>query len=335
MRESTYLNLMRIMKMAILVTGGAGFIGSNLTKELLDEGEEIVCLDDFNDYYSPSFKRSNVKPFEGNKNYRLYSGDVRDKGIVDKIFQENRISTVIHLAARAGVRASLKDPVLYTDVNLGGTTQLLEKSVRGKVENFVFASTSSAYGDTKIIPFREDDDTGTPLSPYAASKKAAEIMCKFYSLNYSLPITCLRFFTVYGPNGRPDMAIYKFTEAIYKGREIEVYGDTGSSRDYTYVADTVSGVKAAVRKKSSFELINLGNNHPINLSEIISIIEKELGKTAKMKNIGKQEGDVFATCADISKAQRLLGYNPKVRIDEGIKLFVEWYLSARAVISQL
>ncbi len=307
--------------MAILVTGAAGFIGSHTCEKLLKRGFEVIGLDDFNDYYSPVQKRQNAK----DAGCKVYEADIRDKDRLASIFSENRIEKVVHLAARAGVRPSIAEPKLYFDVNVGGTLNLLELAREHKCRNFVFASSSSVYGCNEKIPFSEDDVTDLQLSPYAASKKSGEQICRTYSYLYDMNITCLRFFTVYGPRGRPDMAPLKFTQLIESGRPIEMFGDGNSSRDYTYVDDITDGVVSAVEKDLRFEIINLGNSRPVKLMDFIKTVERSLGKEAKITRKPMPKADVPVTYADISKARRLLGYDPKTTIEEGIKRLVDWY----------
>jgi UDP-glucuronate 4-epimerase len=310
--------------MAILVTGGAGFIGSHVCEALVKEGKEAVCLDNFNEFYNPKFKQENIKGLLKERNFKLIKGDIREKN-VERILKKNDVREVIHLAAQAGVRPSIENPMLYADVNINGTLNLLEASRRQGIENFVFGSSSSVYGINNKIPFSEEDKIDKPISPYAASKAAGELYCHTYSHLYGLNITCLRFFTVYGPRGRPDMAPYKFTKLISEGKAIEVFGDGKSKRDYTFISDIVNGILAASRKKHRYEIINLGNSKTVELSYLISVIEKEVGRKALIERKPNQPGDVPLTYADVSKAKKLLGYKPKVGIEEGIRRLVEWY----------
>lgn len=307
----------------ILVTGGAGFIGSNLIRRLLADNKSVICVDDFNDYYSPLIKENNIKQFLGQKNFQLCRVDIRDFNSLKEIFSSNEISKVVHLAARAGVRPSLENPLLYEEVNLRGTMHLLELSKN--VENFIFASSSSVYGNNKKIPFSEHDNVDKAISPYAATKKAGEVMCHAYHHLYNIPISCLRFFTVYGPSGRPDMAPYKFTKWIDEGKEVQRFGNGHSKRDYTYVDDIVDGVISALDKQFKYEIFNLGNSHSIELNYFIGLIEKELGKKAKIIELPSQPGDVNITYADISKSNNMLNFQPKVSIENGIAKFVKWY----------
>lgn len=311
--------------MAILVTGGAGFIGSNLAKKLLDRGEEVIIIDDFNDYYDPKLKIDRKKHFLNNKKCKLIKGDVADIKTVKKLFAKHKIKKVVHLAARAGVRASLDDPFIYERTNVLGTLVLLEVSKDNNVENFVFGSSSSVYGMNKKVPFSEKDNVQQQISPYAATKIAGEALCHSYSNNYKLNISCLRFFTVYGPWGRPDMAYFKFTKNIIEGTPIEMYGDGSTKRDYTFVEDIVSGIIAALDNPKRFEVYNLGNSKTVELKYFIEVLEKHIGKKAVIKQKPIPKGDVLITYADLSKSKKKLKYSPKTNIEEGLKRFVEWY----------
>lgn len=305
--------------MKILVTGAAGFIGSHTAKSLQKRGDSVYGIDNFNDYYEVAQKEKNA---EGLNIFRV---DICDEAAIDKIFAEIKPDVLLHLAARAGVRASIADPELYHEVNVLGTNILLEACRKHGVNRVIFASSSSVYGNQKKIPFSESDSTENPISPYAATKRAAENLCYSYSKTYGLKITCLRFFTVYGPSGRPDMAPLMFTKAIDAGETIKRFGDGSSKRDYTFIDDIVSGILSAVDHPFDFEIINLGNNKPEELRVLISIIEKNLGKTAKIEELPMQAGDVEMTYADITKAQKLLGYQPKTSLDEGIAKLIKWY----------
>ncbi|MFH1225001.1 MAG: NAD-dependent epimerase/dehydratase family protein [Candidatus Diapherotrites archaeon] len=317
------------MEDAILVTGGAGFIGSTAIAALLGEGARIVCVDNFSDDYDPALKRKNIKPFLGNENFTLIEADIRDKKIMEKAFRKGKFAKVLHLAARAGVRQSIAQPELYEDINVRGTLNMLDAAKAHGVKDFVFASSSSIYGATKNIPFKEGDG-GIAVSPYAVTKRAGELYCSYYSRAYDMNCACLRYFTVYGPGQRPALAIHKFTRLISEGMEVPIYGDGSSARDYTYVSDIVRGTLAALEfsgKNRGFQIINLGNSRPVNIMELVGLIEKELGKKANVRHVQEQAGDVKVTHADISKAGRLLGYEPKMKIEEGIGKFVEWYNS--------
>ncbi len=307
-----------------MVTGGAGFIGSHVCDALLGKGVKVICVDNFNDYYDPELKERNISEASNNDDFTLCRVDITDSDAIREVFSDHRPDKVIHLAARAGVRASFEDPELYRKVNVDGTKNLLELSKEFNVKNFVFGSSSSVYGTNEKIPFSEDDLIDNAISPYAETKKEAESLCKEYADSSDLKITCLRLFTVYGPRGRVDMAPYKFTKNILNGEPIEMYGDGTTKRDYTYVMDIVDGILSASEREGDFEIINLGDSNPIELKEFIAVIEKETGKKAIINNVPMQRGDVPMTYADISKAKELLGYEPKVNIEQGIKLLVEW-----------
>ena len=311
--------------MKLLVTGCAGFIGSHVAEALLKRGDSIIGVDDLNDYYDVKKKEKNLEILKKHSEFTFYKEDIRNYKELKKIFDKEKPDKVVHIAARAGVRPSIKDPLLYQDVNVRGTLNLLDLAKDYKVKSFVFASSSSIYGNNKKIPFSETDNVDNPISPYAATKKAAELLCHTYHHLYNMKITCLRFFTVYGPRGRPDMAPYKFTKLIIEGKPIPRFGDGTTKRDYTYISDIVKGVVAAIDKELDFEIINLGNNKPVVLNEFIRVIEKATGKKAIIKEMPTQPGDVNITYADISKAQKLLGYKPETSIEQGMKKFVDWY----------
>jgi len=311
--------------MKILVTGGAGFIGSHVCDTLLKRGDSVICIDNFNDYYNPEIKKKNLEQASKNKNFVLYITDITNLEGLKRIFEKEDIDKIIHLAARAGVRPSLENPELYERVNVHGTENLLKLAREFRIKNFIFGSSSSVYGENKKIPFSENDPINNIISPYAETKKKAEGLCKEFHDKFNMKITCLRFFTVYGPRGRPDMATYKFTKSISNEKTIEMYGDGSSKRDYTYVKDIVDGILSSLDKDLDFEIINLGNSDPIELKSFIAVIEKTTGKKAKINQSPMQKGDVLITYADISKARKLLGYDPKVKIEDGLKLFLEWY----------
>lgn len=311
----------------ILITGGAGFIGYHLALSLHKRGDNIIILDDFNDRYNPQLKEDRAANLTNLKSPpRIIRGDIRDENITEKLFNENKFDTVVHLAAWASVQASIAKPLIYTSVNIDGTTNMLEKSRRHNVKNFVFASSSSVYGNRKNVPFRESDDVSRPISPYAATKAAGEVLCATWHHLYNIPITCLRFFTVYGPWGRPDMALFRFTEAILSNQPIEMRG-RNTKRDFTYVDDIVQGVVSAIDKPQGYLILNLGNNSAIPLTEFISNIEKALGKKASINEVPLTPGDVAITLADISLAKKTLNYNPSTSIEEGIEKFVQWHLA--------
>lgn len=309
----------------ILITGGAGFIGSHLTNALLQRGDRVTVLDNFNDYYSPARKRRNLAGALLQPNFKLVTGDIRDAGLVERIFARDHVEKVVHIAAMAGVRRSIEQPLLYEDANLLGLTIILEACRRHAVESLVFASSSSVYGARARLPFREDDPADQPTSPYAATKRAGELLCHTYHALCGLPITCLRFFTVYGPRGRPDMAPYLFTERVIAGEPIQMFGDGSTTRDYTYVDDIVTGVIAAIDAGLPFEIINLGNSSPVALRDFIAMIEEVTGREAIIHRNGPYAGDVPYTLADISKARRLLRYEPDTPVRDGLRRFVTWY----------
>jgi UDP-glucuronate 4-epimerase len=315
---------------SILVTGGAGFIGSHLVDSLLAEGEwHVSVIDDFNNFYDPAIKRANVKRHAQNPNHQLFEADIRDRSALQKIFDEQSFAYIVHLAARAGVRPSLDQPLLYTETNINGTMNLLELARAKDVKQFVFGSSSSVYGINAKVPFSEDDPIRQPISPYAATKGAGELLCHTYTHLYGIRSVCLRFFTVYGPRQRPDLAIHKFARLISEGKPIPVFGDGTTRRDYTFIDDIIAGVHAAIHYDASdYEVINLGESRTVELRELISLIEKELGATAKIDRQPLQPGDVPQTFADIAKARRLLGYNPQTQIEEGIHRFIEWFRRA-------
>jgi len=315
--------------MTILVTGGAGFIGSHLVERLLSQGEKVVVIDNFNDFYPPPYKRENISAALQSPHLTLYETDIRDTSSCREIFEKHRIEKIVHLAAYAGVRPSIERPLLYEEVNCKGTLNLLELSRIYKVKQFIFGSSSSVYGNNKKIPFSEDDPVNEPISPYAATKRAGELYCYNYHHLYKIPVACLRFFTVYGPRQRPDLAIRKFTELIDRDQQITMYGDGTTQRDYTFFSDITDGVVSALNRQFDFEIINLGNSTPIQLTRLIELIEQELGKKAKIKRLPEQPGDVHRTYADIRKAERFLHYRPKVSIEQGIRLFADWYKEVR------
>jgi len=310
----------------ILITGGAGFIGSHVTRRLLERGDRVTALDDFNDFYDPALKRENVRPLAGREAWRLIEGDIRDAALVDRVFAEGRFDGVIHLAARAGVRPSLKEPILYEEVNCIGTLRLLEAARRHGPANFVFASSSSVYGINEKVPFAEDDPVDQPISPYATTKRAGELLCFNYSHLYALRTSCLRFFTVYGPAQRPEMAIAKFTDLLARGLSVPLYGTGQTRRDYTFIDDIVDGVVAALDLAPRFEIFNLGGSQTTRLIDLVHWLAEELGVEAKVEMLPEQPGDVPITFADVAKARRLLRYAPKVPIREGLRRYVAWYL---------
>jgi UDP-glucuronate 4-epimerase len=316
---------------SILITGGAGFIGSHLVDRLLSEGDwRITVVDDFNDFYSPSIKRDNIREHLKNPNYKLVEADIRDQVALEQAFVEANFDCIVHLAARAGVRPSLKEPQLYVETNINGTMNLLELARTHGVKQFVFGSSSSVYGVNEKVPFAEDDPIFNPISPYAATKAAGELICHTYSHLYDMRIVCLRFFTVYGARQRPDLAIHKFAKLIGEGKPIPVFGDGSTRRDYTYIDDIIAGVRAAIDyDQTNYEVINLGESRTVELRELIALIKTELGTQAAIDWQPLQPGDVPQTFADISKARRLLNYSPQTQIEMGIKQFIEWFKSQR------
>ncbi len=316
--------------MKILVTGGAGFIGSHLVELLLTEGHTLSVIDDFNDFYDPKIKRKNLQTVLDD--VRVHAIDIRDKDAVLDAVAEERPDAIAHLAGRAGVRPSIQRPELYLSTNIYGTFHLLEAAKEYGVKRFIFASSSSVYGASDVTPFREDQVLNQTLSPYASTKLAGEQLCSNYSYLYQIKVICLRFFTVYGPRQRPDLAIHKFTDLIHRGKPIDVYGDGTARRDFTYVEDIIQGVVAAIRYEGAlFDIFNLGENETIELREVIARIETELGKKAAINQLPPVPGDMPATYADISKARQLLGYAPTTRIQSGLRKFIEWYLRAPAL----
>ena len=316
--------------MRLLVTGGAGFIGSHLCERLIREGHEVTCLDNFNRYYDPDIKRQNVQSLLSHPCFKLIEGDILQYRLLKKIFEEGNFQIVIHLAARAGVRPSIQQPRLYQKVNVEGTVNLLELTTQTGISKFILASSSSVYGNNKKVPFSEEDPVDFPISPYAATKKACELLSYTYSSLYSLSITCLRFFTVYGPRQRPDMAIYKFTKNIIDGRAITLYGDGSSQRDYTYITDIIDGVIKAIQQCEGYNIYNLGESQVVQLHQLIRLLEKIIGKEAKIKRLPDQPGDVPITFADVSRAKHELDYNPQVSIQQGLQEFIQWYREVRS-----
>ena len=311
--------------MKILVTGGAGFIGSHLVERLLERGDEVVVIDNFDPYYDPTIKEQNIQHALEYDTYTLYREDILDTDALTNIFNTHDFDVVVHLAAKAGVRPSIKDPVGYTRVNVEGTVNILEQCKKHNIDKVVFASSSSVYGNNEKVPFSEDDPVDNPISPYAATKKAGELLCANYHHLYDMNIFALRFFTVYGPRQRPEMATHKFTRMISNGETIPVYGNGKPERDFTYIDDIINGVEAAIDRVNGFEIINLGESQTISVDRLIDLIETNLGISAKREYLPMQPGDVDRTFADITKAGELLGYDPETSIEAGIKKFVEEY----------
>jgi UDP-glucuronate 4-epimerase len=311
--------------MRILITGGAGFIGSHLAEKLLAVGREVVILDDFNDFYDPQIKRANIAGLA--KEVTVCHVDLRDNESLRSVFGGGKVDAIVHLAARAGVRPSIQSPRLYYDTNVLGTLHLLEAARLAGVERFIFASSSSVYGASKTVPFSEHQHLTQTLSPYGATKIAGEFLCSTYSHLYQMRVVALRYFTVYGPRQRPDLAIHQFTRRIYTGQPIDQFGDGSTRRDYTYIDDVIQGTVAALDYDGpTYDVFNLGENQTIQLKDLILAIQDAVGKKAKINRLGEQPGDMPTTYADISKARKLLGYNPTTKFSEGLPKFVEWFL---------
>ncbi len=316
--------------MNILVTGGAGFIGSHLCERLISSGHKVVCLDNFNPYYEPGIKKKNISTILRNPNFKLIVGDIRKSFDLDTCLEGNHIDLCIHLAAMAGVRPSLENPELYNDVNIVGTLQVLDACKKYNVKKMIFASSSSVYGNKTGGAFKEKDKLNEPYSPYAETKSIGEFLCQRWHEMHNISVLCLRFFTVYGPRQRPDLAIHKFTKLIFDDKPIPFYGDGSTSRDYTYIDDTIDGVLKAmdyIQKRNCFDIFNLGESQTINLKDMISELESAIGKKAILDWQPKQEGDVDYTCANIDKSRKILGYNPTYSFKEGIRNFIDWYKS--------
>lgn len=311
----------------LLITGGAGFIGSHLVDRLLaTDIEHVTVVDDFNDFYEPEIKRNNIRHHLEDPRYQLAEVDIRDRAALEQALVKNHFDCIVHLAARAGVRPSLTQPQLYNETNVNGTLNLLEFARQHDVKQFVFGSSSSVYGINAKVPFNEDDPIRQPISPYAATKGAGELLCHTYFHLYGIRCICLRFFTVYGPRQRPDLAIHKFARLISEGKPIPVFGDGTTRRDYTYVDDIIDGVVAAINyDKSDYEVINLGESRTVELRELIALLEKELDAHAVIDRQPPQPGDVPQTFADITRARQLLGYNPQTQIEDGLRRFVDWF----------
>jgi UDP-glucuronate 4-epimerase len=318
------------MTKKILVTGAAGFIGSHLCERLIGDNHIIMGLDNFDPFYDRRIKESNIKALIKSDKFELVEGDIRNANCVESICKDN-IDIIIHLAAKAGVRPSIEDPIGYADTNINGTLVMLEAAKKYDIKKFIFGSSSSVYGNNKKIPFSETDNVDFPISPYAATKKAGELICHTYHHLCKMDITCLRFFTVYGPRQRPDLAIHKFAKLIDQGKPIPVFGDGSMMRDFTYIDDIINGVAASIEKCKGYEIYNLGESRPVRLDDLIREIEKALGKKAIIERFPLQPGDVERTYADVSKAKKQLGYNPNTEIAVGLKKFVEWLRGAGLV----
>lgn len=318
----------------ILVTGFAGFIGSHLTERLLEEGHTVIGIDSFNDYYDPKIKERNCSSFKDNKNFIFNNFDIREKSKIDDLFSKHKPDCIVHLAARAGVRPSLSEPILYEEVNILGTLNLLEAAKNNGCKKIVFGSSSSVYGECKNVPFKETELDLKPISPYGVTKLNGEKFCYAYNHLHKISTICLRFFTVYGPRQRPDLAIHKFTKLIEEGKPIPVFGNGSFKRDFTYVTEILDGIMASIKyDKTSFEIFNLGESHTTSVLDLIKLIESALGKKAIIDWQPEQPGDVPQTYADVSKAEKLLGYKPKTKPEEGIKKFVEWYRKEHSAVS--
>ena len=310
-----------------MVTGAAGFIGSHVCQRLAAEGRQVVGLDNFDPFYDAAIKRRNLSTLMTSEAFTLVEGDIRDQRCVESVLAQGGFEAVVHLAARAGVRPSIEDPVGYTDVNVNGTAVMLEAARKCGVKKFIFASSSSVYGNNEKVPFSEADNVDDPISPYAATKKAGELLCHTYSHLHGMGMACLRFFTVYGPRQRPDLAIHKFARMIEAGRPIPVFGDGSMRRDFTYIDDIVDGVTAAIRTCAGYEIYNLGESHPVRLDALIVALEAALGKQAILNRLPEQPGDVRQTYADVTRAVRHLGYRPRTELAVGLARFVEWLRS--------
>ena len=319
--------------MNILVTGAAGFIGSHVCEHFISEGHNVTGLDNFDNFYSIDFKNLNLSGIKENPKFQFHEGDIRDIKTLDSIFSSSKINVVVHLAAKAGVRPSIESVAEYYDVNVNGTVTLLESMKMHDVKKMLFASSSSIYGNNSKVPFSESDFVDHPISPYASTKKSGELLCHVYSHLYDFDITCLRFFTVFGPRQRPDLAIHKFTRLIDEGKPIPFYGDGSTSRDYTYIDDIVNGISCALTHLSKYHVYNLGESKVIDLKKLVETIENSLGKKATLNKLPFQPGDVKITYADITKAKKEIGYNPKYDLETGVKKFIQWYNLYKPVLS--
>jgi UDP-glucuronate 4-epimerase len=313
------------MNTRILITGAAGFIGSNLADRLLKSGISIMGIDNFDSFYDRANKEKNISGALADKFYEFREGDIRDADFIKKCFLDFKPDIIVHLAAKAGVRPSLTNPELYFDVNIMGTMNILEMMRKCSIKKMIFASSSSVYGNNSKIPFSENDNVDYPVSPYAASKKAGELLCHTYHHLYNLDIFCLRFFTVYGPRQRPDLAIHKFLKALFAEEVIYLYGDGTTSRDYTHIYDIIRGICGAIDKVNGFNIFNLGNANPVSLIDLVKLMEKLTGRKSRLEYLPMQEGDVLRTFADISKSRIELDYYPEIDIETGLKNFLEWF----------
>ena len=320
---------------SILVTGGCGFIGSHLIDKLLSQRKQVICIDNLNDFYHPEIKLLNQKPHLDYKRYSFHNGDIRNESFIRDIFTTYTFDTVIHLAAMAGVRPSLENPVLYTDVNINGTQVLLEEMKDKDIQKFIFASSSSVYGNNDKIPFSETDMVDQQISPYGTTKKMGEELCFTYSHLYEIPTSCLRFFTVYGPRQRPEMAIHKFVRFMLLEQPLPFFGDGSTARDYTYIQDIIGGILAALESNDDFMIYNLGNSEPVKLADLVSTISDVTGRTAVLDERDLPSGDVLRTYADISRAESRLDYTPKTHLYDGIVQFVDWFRTVKTKHPQL
>lgn len=319
---------------SILVTGGAGFIGSHLCECLVREGIRTICLDNFDDFYDPVIKKGNIAALSASALFEKFEGDIRDLPFLRDLCKRHPLDGIVHLAARAGVRPSIQNPLLYADVNVRGTLNTLQICREFRIQRFVFASSSSVYGENTRIPFSEEDPADFPISPYGATKRAGELLCYTYHRLYDIDVACLRFFTTFGPRQRPEMAIHKFTRLIDQGKAVPMYGEGGSLRDYTYIDDIIDGLFKALLKNSGYEIYNLGESRTTRLIDLIKMIEKALDKRAAIQQYPDQPGDVPVTWANIAKAREKLGYNPRFDMEEGIRRFVEWYKNPKSQITR-
>ena len=313
--------------MMILVTGGAGFIGSHLCEALLKQNHRVICYDNFDNFYDSRIKEQNILSCVSHPNYKLIQNDILDYSVLNNVFRSNNIDLVIHLAARAGVRSSIQDPMLYQKVNIEGTMNILEALREFSVKKLILASSSSVYGNNKKVPYAEIDNVDCAISPYAATKKACEVIAYTYHHLYQIDTFCLRFFTVYGPRQRPEMAIHCFTKSIYEGDSINLYGDGTSKRDYTYIDDIVTGITQCMNRLKGYEILNLGESKTTSLIDLVRMIERAVGKKAQINWLPQQPGDVAMTFANIVKAKELIGYNPKTTVENGIMKFTDWFIN--------
>jgi len=318
----------------VLVTGGAGFIGSNLVDRLLADGWQVTAVDNFDDFYPAPLKRANLSAAAEQERFQLVEADIRDDQQIARLIERGRYEAIVHLAARAGVRPSIRQPALYADVNVHGTVNLLEAARKADAAKFVFASSSSVYGNNPKVPFHEDDPVDNPISPYAATKKAGELICYTYHHLYEMNIFCLRLFTVYGPRCRPDLAIPKFTRLIDAGRPVPMFGDGSTERDYTYIDDILDGIVAAIEKCNGYRIYNLGESRPVRLIDMIWTIAEAVGREPVLEQLPAQPGDVIRTYADVSRARAELGYEPRTSFADGIARYVAWYREHKEMIDR-